>query len=79
MQNNFRGLGQALEARIDAAKSRQDYKISLTDPYFKTQNGQQASIYFTQRAPNVELMIFVKPVVMFVLVIQYLMIIRELF
>lgn len=35
VQNNFRGLGQALEARIDAAKNRQDYKISLTDPYFQ--------------------------------------------
>jgi outer membrane protein insertion porin family len=35
IQNNFRGLGQALEARIDASKNRQDYKISLTDPYFK--------------------------------------------
>lgn len=34
IQNNFRGLGQALEARIDASKNRQDYKISLTDPYF---------------------------------------------
>ena len=33
-QNNFRGLGQSLEARIDAAKFRQDYKLSLTDPYF---------------------------------------------
>ncbi len=33
-QNNFRGLGQSLEARIDAAKYRQDYKLSLTDPYF---------------------------------------------
>lgn len=35
VQNNFRGLGQALEARIDASKNRQDYKISLTDPYFQ--------------------------------------------
>lgn len=35
IQNNFRGLGQALEARIDASKTRQDYKISLTDPYFQ--------------------------------------------
>lgn len=35
IQNNFRGLGQALEARIDAAKNRQEYKLSLTDPYFQ--------------------------------------------
>jgi outer membrane protein insertion porin family len=35
VQNNFRGLGQSLEAKIDAAKNRQDYRISLTDPYFK--------------------------------------------
>jgi outer membrane protein insertion porin family len=35
VQNNFRGLGQSLEAKIDAAKNRQDYKISLTDPYFQ--------------------------------------------
>jgi len=34
-QNNFRGLGQSLEARIDASKNRQDYKLSLTDPYFQ--------------------------------------------
>jgi len=33
-QNNFRGLGQSLEARIDASKNRQDYKLALTDPYF---------------------------------------------
>lgn len=33
-QTNFNGLGQALEARIDAARNRQDYKIGLTDPYF---------------------------------------------
>ncbi len=35
VQNNFRGLGQSLEAKIDAAKNRQDYRVSLTDPYFK--------------------------------------------
>lgn len=35
VQNNFRGLGQALEARVDASKDRQDYKLSLTDPYFQ--------------------------------------------
>ena len=33
-QNNFRGLGQTLGARIDATKNRQDYSISLTEPYF---------------------------------------------
>ncbi|MFN3696508.1 MAG: outer membrane protein assembly factor BamA [Pseudobdellovibrio sp.] len=33
-QNNFRGLGQSLEARIDASRNRQDYKLALTDPYF---------------------------------------------
>lgn len=32
-QNNFRGLGQTLGARIDATKNRQDYSISLTEPY----------------------------------------------
>lgn len=33
-QNNFRGLGQTLGARIEATKNRQDYSISLTEPYF---------------------------------------------
>ncbi len=33
-QNNFRGLGQTLGARIDATKNRQDYSLSLTEPYF---------------------------------------------
>lgn len=33
-QNNFRGLGETLGARIDATKNRQDYSISLTEPYF---------------------------------------------
>lgn len=32
-ENNFRGLGQALEARIDATQNRQDYSLSLTEPY----------------------------------------------
>ncbi|MBC7419665.1 MAG: outer membrane protein assembly factor BamA [Bdellovibrio sp.] len=32
-QNNFRGLGQSLGARIDATRNRQDYSISLTEPY----------------------------------------------
>ncbi len=32
-QNNFRGLGQTLGARIDATRNRQDYSISLTEPY----------------------------------------------
>lgn len=35
IQNNFNGLGQSLEARINAAKTRQDYLLSLTDPYFQ--------------------------------------------
>lgn len=49
VQNNFRGLGQALEARIDAAKSRQDYKISLTDPYFKdTKWSAGFDIFYTE-------------------------------
>ncbi len=34
-QNNFRGLGQTLGARIDATKNRQDYSLSLTEPYFQ--------------------------------------------
>lgn len=34
-QTNFRGLGQTLGARIDYAKLRQDYSLSLTDPYFQ--------------------------------------------
>ncbi len=34
IQNNFRGMGQALEARVNASKNQQDYKLSLTDPYF---------------------------------------------
>lgn len=34
-QNNFRGLGQTLGARIDATKNRQDYSLSLTEPYFR--------------------------------------------
>ncbi len=33
-QNNFRGLGQTLGARIDATQNRQDYSLSLTEPYF---------------------------------------------
>jgi outer membrane protein insertion porin family len=32
-QNNFRGLGQTLGAKIDATKNRQDYSLSLTEPY----------------------------------------------
>lgn len=32
-QNNFRGLGQTLGARVDATKNRQDYSVSLTEPY----------------------------------------------
>lgn len=34
VQNNFRGMGQALEARVNASRNQQDYKLSLTDPYF---------------------------------------------
>lgn len=34
VQNNFQGLGRALEARVNASKYVQDYRISLTDPYF---------------------------------------------
>ncbi|MFN3454233.1 MAG: outer membrane protein assembly factor BamA, partial [Pseudobdellovibrio sp.] len=33
-QNNFRGLGQFLQASIDASKNRQEYSLNLTDPYF---------------------------------------------
>ena len=33
-QNNFRGLGETLGARVDATKNRQDYSLSLTEPYF---------------------------------------------
>lgn len=32
-QNNFRGLGQTLGAKIEATKNRQDYSLSLTEPY----------------------------------------------
>ncbi len=32
-QNNFRGLGQVLAAKIDATQNRQDYSLSLTEPY----------------------------------------------
>ncbi len=32
-QQNFRGLGQTLGARIDATRNRQDYSLSLTEPY----------------------------------------------
>ncbi|MBC7742983.1 MAG: outer membrane protein assembly factor BamA [Bdellovibrionaceae bacterium] len=32
-QNNFRGLGQTLGARIDATRNRQDYSLGLTEPY----------------------------------------------
>lgn len=35
IQNNFRGLGQSLEARVNASENLQDYKLSLTDPYFQ--------------------------------------------
>lgn len=34
-QTNFRGLGQTLGARIDYTKGRQDYSLSLTEPYFQ--------------------------------------------
>lgn len=33
-QNNFRGFGQTLAAKVDATKNRQDYSLSLTEPYF---------------------------------------------
>lgn len=49
VQNNFRGLGQSLEAKIDAAKNRQDYRISLTDPYFKdTRWSTGFDIFYTE-------------------------------
>lgn len=35
IQNNFRGLGQSLEARVNASQHLQEYKLSLTDPYFQ--------------------------------------------
>lgn len=34
-QTNFRGLGQTLGARIDYASQRQEYSLSLTDPYYQ--------------------------------------------
>lgn len=49
VQNNFRGLGQSLEAKIDAAKNRQDYRVSLTDPYFKdTRWSAGFDIFYTE-------------------------------
>lgn len=54
IQNNFRGLGQSLEARIDAAKNRQDYRISLTDPYFKdTKWSAGFDIFYTENKERI--------------------------
>ncbi len=54
IQNNFRGLGQALEAKIDAAKNRQTYSISLTDPYFNdTRWSAGFDIFYTENKERV--------------------------
>lgn len=53
-QNNFRGLGQTLGARIDATKNRQDYSLSLTEPYFyDTKWSAGFSLYYTENKERI--------------------------
>jgi outer membrane protein insertion porin family len=53
-QNNFRGLGQTLGARIDATKNRQDYSLSLTEPYFyDTKWSAGFSVYYTENKERI--------------------------
>ena len=53
-QNNFRGLGQTLGARIDATKNRQDYSISLTEPYlYDTHWSAGFDVYYTENKERI--------------------------
>ncbi len=53
-QNNFRGLGQTLGARIDATKNRQDYSLSLTEPYFyDTKWSAGFTLYYTENKERI--------------------------
>ncbi|MGZ3689999.1 MAG: outer membrane protein assembly factor BamA, partial [Pseudobdellovibrio sp.] len=53
-QNNFRGLGQTLGAKIDATKNRQDYSLSLTEPYFyDTKWSAGFTLYYTENKERI--------------------------
>jgi outer membrane protein insertion porin family len=53
-QNNFRGLGQTLGARIDATKNRQDYSLSLTEPYlFDTQWSAGFDLFYIENKERI--------------------------
>jgi outer membrane protein insertion porin family len=53
-QNNFRGLGETLGARIEATKNRQDYSLSLTEPYFyDTKWSAGFSLYYTENKERI--------------------------
>lgn len=53
-QNNFRGLGQTLGARIDATKNRQDYSISLTEPYlYDTKWSAGFDVFYTENKERI--------------------------
>jgi outer membrane protein insertion porin family len=53
-QNNFRGVGQTLGARIDATQNRQDYSISLTEPYlYDSLWSAGFSIYYTENKERI--------------------------
>lgn len=53
-QNNFRGLGQTLGARIDATKNRQDYSLSLTEPYlFDTQWSAGFDVFYIENKERI--------------------------
>jgi outer membrane protein insertion porin family len=53
-QNNFRGLGETLGARIEATRNRQDYSLSLTEPYFyDTKWSAGFSLYYTENKERI--------------------------
>lgn len=53
-QNNFRGLGQTLGARIDATKNRQDYSLSLTEPYiYDTKWSAGFDVFYTENKERI--------------------------
>lgn len=53
-QNNFRGLGQTLGARIEATRNRQDYSLSLTEPYlYDTLWSAGFSVYYTENKERI--------------------------
>lgn len=53
-QNNFRGLGQTLGARIEATKNRQDYSVSLTEPYlYDTKWSSGFTIFYVENKERI--------------------------